>query len=291
MPTIVVILSLFNSLLIRECAMPRKRPGTIRQGHAHRSTWRTVPHVSGLPASAQQQEVSQIELRTSRDWARFGLWPGAVAEALAAWSATSRDPAAHHFHPCACCGRSSRALLQEALDQLSGPSATALATLVNPLDEEYKSALAALISLIAAGDERALRADPKIRIRGSDPLLWVRAYPATLTVLPPEGWDLADAIELAAAPGTWSVVVPSGPARKDALTYPWKPPSTTVTTAPSPPSTTSTPSKALPPRRSTPATHPPGAVQRPTIQTSCQAACRRSARSRELQRYWPDRAG
>jgi hypothetical protein len=131
-------LSPFNSLLIREGAMPRKRPGTIRQDHAHRATWRTVPHVPGLPAPAQQ-EVSQIELWTSPDWARFGLWPRAVAEALVAWSVTARDPAARQFHPCACCGRSSRAILQEALDQLSGPSATALAALVKPLDEEYKA--------------------------------------------------------------------------------------------------------------------------------------------------------
>ena len=53
-----------------------------------------------------------------------------------------------------------------------------------------------------------MRADPKIRIRGDDPLLWVRNYPGNLTTLPPEGWDLADAIQLQADPGTWSVVIP-----------------------------------------------------------------------------------
>jgi len=65
---------------------------------------RTSP---GFPGSAQQ-EVSQIELRTTRDWARLGLWPGAVAQALTGWSATARNPALRQFHPCACCGRSSR---------------------------------------------------------------------------------------------------------------------------------------------------------------------------------------
>ena len=74
--------------LMRKGAMPRKRPGIIRQARAHRATWRTEPHVPGLPGSAQQ-EVSQIELWTAQDWARFGLWPGAVAEAFTGWSATS----------------------------------------------------------------------------------------------------------------------------------------------------------------------------------------------------------
>jgi hypothetical protein len=105
--------------------MPRKRPGSIRKARAHRATWRTVPRIPGLPASAQQ-EVSQIELRTAHNWAHFGLWPGAVAEALTGWSATARNPARRQFHPCGCCGRGSRAILQEALDQLPGPSATAL---------------------------------------------------------------------------------------------------------------------------------------------------------------------
>jgi hypothetical protein len=118
--------------------MPRKRPGIIWQARVHRATWRTVPYVPGLPASAQQ-EVSQVELRTAHDWARFGLWPGAVAEALTAWSATARNPALRQFHPCGCCGRSSRAILQEALDQLPRPSATALAALIEPLDQQYRS--------------------------------------------------------------------------------------------------------------------------------------------------------
>jgi hypothetical protein len=123
---------------MRKGAMPRKRPGIIRQARAHRATWRTEPHVPGLPGLAQQ-EVSQIGLWTARDWARSGLWPGAVAEAFTGWSATARNPARRQFHPCGCCGRSSRTILQEALDQLPGPSAAALAALIKPLDEQYRN--------------------------------------------------------------------------------------------------------------------------------------------------------
>ena len=123
--------------------MPRKRPGVQRQVRAHRATWRSVPHLPGLPAFAQQ-EVSRIELRTAHDWARFGLWPGAVAEPFAAWSATSRTPALRQFHPCGCCGRSSRAILQEALDQLPGPAAAALFRLIEPLDDQYRAHTTAL---------------------------------------------------------------------------------------------------------------------------------------------------
>ena len=123
---------------MKKGAMPRKRPSALRQARAHRAAWRTVPHVPGLPPLAQQ-EVSQIELRSARDWARYGLWPGAVAEALTAWSVTARNPVQRQFHPCACCGRASRVILQEALGQLSSPSATALAALIEPLDERYKT--------------------------------------------------------------------------------------------------------------------------------------------------------
>lgn len=77
-----------------------------------------------------------------------------------------------------------------------------------PVPERFRPALAAVIGLVAAGDVAAMRANPKIRLRGGDPLLWVRDYPATLTALPPEGWDLADALQLEASPGTWSVVIP-----------------------------------------------------------------------------------
>jgi hypothetical protein len=97
-----------------------------------------VPHVPGLPAFAQQ-EISQIELCTAHDWARYGLWPGAVAEALSGWTATAQTPARRLVHPCVCCGRSSRTILQEALDRLTAPAAAALATLIEPLDEQFWS--------------------------------------------------------------------------------------------------------------------------------------------------------
>lgn len=77
-----------------------------------------------------------------------------------------------------------------------------------PVPQRFRPALETVIRLIAAGNVAAMRADPKIRLRVGDPLLWVPDYPATLTALPPEGWDLADAIQLEASPGTWSVVIP-----------------------------------------------------------------------------------
>lgn len=118
--------------------MPRRRPSVLRQAQAHRPAWRTVPHVPGLPAFAQQ-EISQIELWTAHNWARYGLWPGAAAEAPAGWTAVARDPARREFHPCGCCGRGSRTILQEALDRLTIRSASALAALIEPLDEQYRS--------------------------------------------------------------------------------------------------------------------------------------------------------
>ncbi|MFC8720794.1 hypothetical protein [Kitasatospora sp. NPDC057198] len=96
-----------------------------------------MPHVPGLPAVVQQ-EISRIEIRTAANWAASGLWPGAVAEALSGWSSTSRDPARRHFHPCACCGRSSRGLLDEVLGLLSAPAARALERLIEPLDEDFR---------------------------------------------------------------------------------------------------------------------------------------------------------
>jgi hypothetical protein len=94
--------------------------------------------VPGL-AAIVQQEISQIEIRTATNWAGFGLWPGATAEALTGWSSTSQQPSQRIFHPCACCGRSSRGLLDEVLGMLSAPSARALEELIAPLDESFRS--------------------------------------------------------------------------------------------------------------------------------------------------------
>ena len=116
--------------------MPHKRSQALRGASNYRTQWRTVPHIPGLPPQAQQ-EISEIEIITAADWARTGLWPGAVGEALAGWSHTSRHPAHRHFHPCACCGRSSRTLLQETLTVLSATSARALQSLITPLDEHF----------------------------------------------------------------------------------------------------------------------------------------------------------
>lgn len=90
---------------------------------------------------------------------------------------------------------------------LAGPILL-LVSQVSAVPERFRPLLAALIDMIAAGDLAAIRADPRIRIRGSDPLLWARDYPGTVTALPSEGWHVADAIQLHADPAKWSVVVP-----------------------------------------------------------------------------------
>jgi hypothetical protein len=74
--------------------------------------------------------------------------------------------------------------------------------------ERFRVAIAEAIALIAAGDMTALRRHPGIRIPGQDPLTWVRDYPATLTTLPAEAWDIADAIQRQQHPSTWSLVIP-----------------------------------------------------------------------------------
>lgn len=116
--------------------MPHKRPQALRDAAGHRTQSRTVPHIPGLPSQAQQ-EISEIEIITAADWARTGFWPGAVGDALTGWSRTSYDPAHRHFHPCACCGRSSRTLLHHVLNALSANSAQALQNLITPLDEQF----------------------------------------------------------------------------------------------------------------------------------------------------------
>jgi hypothetical protein len=68
-----------------------------------------------------------------------GLWAGAVGEALAGWTHTSRRLTQRHFHPCHCCGRSSRAILAEVLAKLSAPSARELDRLIAPLNERFLS--------------------------------------------------------------------------------------------------------------------------------------------------------
>lgn len=118
--------------------MPHKRPQELHRAARHRAQWRDVAHIPGLPPFAQQ-EVSYLEIRTDSDWARTGLWPGAVREALLGWTQTSHRPAQRHFHPCHCCGRSSRTILAEALALLSAPSARELDRLLAPLDARFRS--------------------------------------------------------------------------------------------------------------------------------------------------------
>ena|SRR6185503_4645579 len=118
--------------------MPRRRPHDIREATRHRPQWRPVPHIPRLPGTAQQ-EIAAIELRTAANWAADGLWPGAVFEALNGWAFTARHPDQRRFHPCACCGRASRVLLEEAMTLLTGASARSLAQLIEPLDQEFLS--------------------------------------------------------------------------------------------------------------------------------------------------------
>jgi len=78
-----------------------------------------------------------IELKTAHDWARQGFWPGAIAEALSSWRTIARRPSIRVFLPC-CCGRHPRALLDEALDAVSTPTAGALARLISKHDDEFR---------------------------------------------------------------------------------------------------------------------------------------------------------
>lgn len=116
--------------------MPRKRPHTLRRVRSPKTCWHDVPHVPGLDKRSQH-EISGIEWRTARDWARYGFWPGAIGAALSGWREVARRPRTRLFLPCGCCGRHPRALLQEALDALGAETAECVRNLVSPLDEEF----------------------------------------------------------------------------------------------------------------------------------------------------------
>ena len=101
-----------------------------------KGSWHDVPHVPGLDRHSQY-EISRIELKTAHDWARQGLWPGAIVEALTSWRTIARRPSTRIFLPC-CCGRHPRALLEEALDTVDISTARALTRLINEHDEEFR---------------------------------------------------------------------------------------------------------------------------------------------------------
>ena len=74
--------------------------------------------------------------------------------------------------------------------------------------ERFRPVLSALIDMIAEGDVAAMWAHPAIRVGGGDPLLWVRDYPAAVTSLPPQGWDVADAMPVDGQPELWLAIIP-----------------------------------------------------------------------------------
>jgi len=80
--------------------------------------------------------------------------------------------------------------------------------MAHPVPDRFRTIVADAVRMIADGDLAAVHEHPQIGIRGDDPLVWVRHYPATITALPAEAWDIADAIEINGHPGTWSLVVP-----------------------------------------------------------------------------------
>jgi hypothetical protein len=120
--------------------------------------WHEVPQVPGLDKHSQHQ-ISGIEWKTAQDWARSGLWPGAVGDALTAWRRIAERPRTLLFLPCDCCGRHPRALLQEALDGLAPPAARSLTKLISALDDDFR---------------RHTRLDPR---RPADSPWWERRLP------------------------------------------------------------------------------------------------------------------
>ncbi len=66
--------------------------------------------------------------------------------------------------------------------------------------DRFRPVLSALIAMIADGDVAAMRADPAIRVGAADPLPWARYYLGPVISLPPEGWDLADAVRVGGHP-------------------------------------------------------------------------------------------
>jgi hypothetical protein len=135
------IVNTTGDLAERKGDMPRQRPSSLRRSQPPRALWRDEPHVRGL-GRRDQHAVSLIELPTAHDWARHGLWPGAVGEALAGWRRIARHGIprrrrTHVYLPCDCCGRHPRQLLEEALDLLDTPAADALAALIGGPDDEF----------------------------------------------------------------------------------------------------------------------------------------------------------
>lgn len=70
---------------------------------------------------------------------------------------------------------------------------------IEQVPERFRAALAAVVDRLVARDFDGAVA------RG-DIGRWIRPYPATLIALPPQAWDLADAVPIST--GGWSIRIP-----------------------------------------------------------------------------------
>jgi hypothetical protein len=78
--------------------------------------------------------------------------------------------------------------------------------------ERRRPVLSGVIRMIADGDVAAMRTGRAIRVREADALLWGRNYRGVVIPLPPEGWDLADAVQADRTEGP-TVEIEKGAAR------------------------------------------------------------------------------
>ncbi|WP_199444411.1 hypothetical protein [Umezawaea beigongshangensis] len=119
--------------------MPRRRPSQLH-ARARRPSWQHhTPAPPGLPRGSSHLAAAITRLEHQR------LYPGAVTAALRAWSRTARSPRRARSGGCGCplChpGHPSdeRGVLELALHALPARAARELRTVLDPLDEHYRT--------------------------------------------------------------------------------------------------------------------------------------------------------
>ena len=79
--------------------------------------------------------------------------------------------------------------------------------MTEPVPETFRPDVEAIVARLAAGDFEGVWTD-HLALGTGDLGAWIRDYPATLTSLPDEAWQLSDAIPLENDPGSWAATVP-----------------------------------------------------------------------------------